>query len=78
MPIFIIAVGLQLILALYLEKWTGVKLFYVAGMTVPTTADLSFMGKLGDIFQHLALPALSIALISTPATHGSSGPRCSR
>jgi peptide/nickel transport system permease protein len=67
MPIFILAVGLQLMLALYLEKWTGVKLFYVAGMTSTNYADLSFMGKLGDIFQHLALPALSIALISTAA-----------
>ena len=28
-PIFIIGVGLQIIFALYLEKWTGVKLFYV-------------------------------------------------
>ena len=67
MPIFIIAVGLQLILALYLERWTGVKLFYVTGMTSTNYSDLSFMARLGDIFQHLALPALSIALISTAA-----------
>lgn len=66
-PIFIIGVGLQLILALYLERWTGVKLFYVAGMTSTNYSDLSFFGKLGDIFQHLTLPALSIALISIAA-----------
>ncbi len=63
-PIFIIGVGLQLILALYLERWTGVKLFYVAGMTSTNYADLGFWAKLGDIWQHLTLPAISIALIS--------------
>ena len=80
MPIFIIGVGLQLVLALYLEQWTGVKLFFVAGMT---STDYSMFGRLfefdlgfvtlsapgfaqmGDIFRHLALPTLSIALIST-------------
>jgi peptide/nickel transport system permease protein len=81
-PIFIIGVGLQLILALNLEKWTGVKTFYVAGMTSTNYADLgngstfgttpidflfiSFpsLAQLGDILQHLTLPAVSIALIS--------------
>jgi peptide/nickel transport system permease protein len=63
-PIFIIGVGLQLILALYLERWTGVKVFYVAGMTSTNYASLSFGAKIGDVFQHLALPAISIALIS--------------
>lgn len=63
-PIFIIAVGLQLVLALYLERWTGVKLFYVAGMTSTNYSDLTALGKLGDIFQHLTLPAVSIAMIS--------------
>lgn len=81
-PIFIIGVGLQLILALNLEKWTGVKTFYVAGMTSTnyaalgdgatfgTTAlswgffTLPSLAQLGDIMQHLALPAISIALIS--------------
>ena len=43
-PIFIIGVGLQLILALYLEQWTGVKLFYVAGMTSTNYASLGFCG----------------------------------
>ncbi len=63
-PIFIIAVGLQLLLALYLERWTGVKLFYVAGMTSTNYAVLGFWAQLGDIVQHLTLPAMSIALIS--------------
>ncbi len=63
-PIFIIGVGLQILLALYLEKWTGVKLFYVAGMNDPGYSQMSFLGKLADTIQHLALPAISIALIS--------------
>ena len=63
-PIFIIAVGLQIIFALYLEKWTGVKLFYVAGMNDPSYPLMSPIGKLADTLQHLALPAISIALIS--------------
>lgn len=66
-PIFIIGVGLQLILALYLERWTGVKVFYVAGMTSTNYAELGFMARMGDIVQHLTLPALSIALISIAA-----------
>jgi peptide/nickel transport system permease protein len=63
-PIFIIGVGLQILLALYLEKWTGVKLFYVAGMNDPSYSQMSPIGKLADTIQHLALPAISIALIS--------------
>jgi peptide/nickel transport system permease protein len=63
-PIFIIGVGLQILLALYLEKWTGVKLFYVAGMNDPSYSQMSALGKLADTIQHLALPAISIALIS--------------
>ncbi len=63
-PIFIIGVGLQLILALYLERWTGVKVFYVAGMTSTDYANLGTLARLGDIVQHLTLPAFSIALIS--------------
>ncbi len=66
-PIFIVGVGLQIVLALYLERWTGVKLFYIAGMTSTNYATLTPMGKLGDIMQHLTLPALSIALISIAA-----------
>ena len=63
-PIFIIGVGLQLIMALYLERWTGVKVFYVAGMTSTNYDSLGFWAQMGDIVQHLALPAISIALIS--------------
>ena len=63
-PIFIIGVGLQIVLALYLERWTGVKLFYVSGMNSSDYSDLSTMGRIVDTMQHLALPAISIALIS--------------
>jgi len=63
-PIFIIGVGLQLIMALYLERWTGVKVFYVAGMTSTDYTDLGAAAQIGDVFQHLTLPAISIALIS--------------
>ena len=63
-PIFIIAIGLQIVMALYLEKWTGVKLFFVAGMNDPAYASFSTPEKILDTFQHLALPAISIALIS--------------
>ncbi len=70
-PIFIIGVMLQLILAYQLERWTGVKIFYVAGMTSSGYAELGrgFFGlpslaQLGDVVQHLTLPAVSIAAIS--------------
>ncbi len=70
-PIFIVGVGLQLMFALYLERWTGVKVFYVAGMTSTGYDELGrgllgmpSLAQLGDIAQHLALPALSIAIIS--------------
>ena len=63
-PIFIIGIGLQIIMALYLEKWTGVKLFFVAGMNDPAYSSFSTPEKILDTFQHLALPAISIALIS--------------
>lgn len=81
-PIFIIGVGLQLLLALFFEQWTGVKLFFVAGMTETNYAELGrlftlnlgfasvsvpSLAQFGDIVRHLTLPALSIALISTAA-----------
>jgi peptide/nickel transport system permease protein len=73
-PIFIIGVGLQLLFALNLERWTGVKVFYVAGMTSSGYNDmgrgllgLPSLAQWGDIFQHLTLPALSIAAISMAA-----------
>ncbi|MCP3996942.1 MAG: ABC transporter permease [bacterium] len=70
-PIFIIGVMLQLILAYQLEKWTGVKVFYVAGMTSSGYTELGrgilglpSLAQLGDVIQHLTLPAVSIAAIS--------------
>jgi len=63
-PIFVLAIGLQIILALYLEKWTGVKFFYTSGMNSVHYADFSFWGRIGDTVQHLFLPSISIALIS--------------
>ncbi len=63
-PIFIIGIGLQILLALYLERWTGVKVFYVTGMNDPGYSDMTAIGKLTDTLQHLILPAVSIALIS--------------
>ena len=63
-PPFVIAIGLQIVMALYLERWTGVKLFFVAGMNDPAYASFTPLEKIADTFQHLALPAMSIALIS--------------
>jgi peptide/nickel transport system permease protein len=70
-PIFIIGVMLQLVLAYQLERWLGVKIFYVVGMTSSGYDQLQrgFLGlpslsQLGDVVQHLALPAISIAAIS--------------
>ena len=70
-PIFIIGVMLQLMLAYQLERWTGVKIFYVAGMTSSGYAELGrglfglpSLAQLGDVVQHLTLPAVSIAAIS--------------
>lgn len=63
-PIFIIGIGLQLVLAFYLEKWTGVKIFFVTGMNDADYGSFTAFGKFLDTIRHLALPALSIALIS--------------
>ena len=63
-PIFVLAIGLQIVFALYLEKWTGVKFFYTSGMNSAHYADFSFWARIGDTAQHLALPAIAIALIS--------------
>ena len=63
-PIFIIGIGLQIVLAIYLERWTGVKFFYTAGMNSADYDTLSLGAKIGDTLQHLALPAISIAVIS--------------
>jgi peptide/nickel transport system permease protein len=63
-PIFIVAIGLQILFAVYLERWTGVKFFYTAGMNSANYNELSFFARIGDSMQHLILPAVSIALIS--------------
>jgi peptide/nickel transport system permease protein len=70
-PIFIIGVMLQLILAYQLERWLGMKVFYVVGMTSSGYEELGrgllglpSLAQLGDIVQHLTLPAVSIAAIS--------------
>jgi peptide/nickel transport system permease protein len=63
-PIFVLAVTLQVLLAVYLERWTGVKFFFNAGMNSSSYSDFSIGGRIGDTLAHLALPAISIALIS--------------
>lgn len=63
-PIFIIGVALQVIAAIYFEKWTGVKFFYTSGMNSTSYSEFGFAARFGDTIQHLLLPALSIALIS--------------
>lgn len=63
-PIFVLAVTLQLLLAVYLERWTGVKFFFNAGMNSSDYGALGFWARIGDTFSHLFLPAISIALIS--------------
>lgn len=63
-PIFVVALGFQLLFALYLERWTGVKVFYVTGMNDPSYATMSFWQQIADTARHLTLPAVSIALIS--------------
>jgi peptide/nickel transport system permease protein len=63
-PIFIVGIGLQLLFALYLERWTGVKVFYVTGMNDPSYETMSTFQQLMDSLRHLTLPAVAIAVIS--------------
>lgn len=63
-PIFVLGIGLQIVLALYLKRWTGVNFFYTTGMNSVNYDSLSLWAKIGDSAQHLFLPAISIALIS--------------
>jgi peptide/nickel transport system permease protein len=63
-PIFVVALGFQLVFALYLERWTGVKIFYVTGMNDPSYATMTLPQQIMDTLRHLTLPAVSIALIS--------------
>ena len=63
-PIFLIAIAMQIVFAVYLERWTGVKFLYTGGMNDPSYAELGTLARVGDTLQHLILPAVSIALIS--------------
>jgi peptide/nickel transport system permease protein len=63
-PIFLIAIGMQILFAVYLERWTGVKFLYTGGMNDPNYSNLGTLARLGDTVQHLILPAVAIALIS--------------
>ncbi|MEE8331301.1 MAG: ABC transporter permease [Acidimicrobiia bacterium] len=63
-PIFLIAIAMQIMFAVYLERWTGVKFLYTGGMNVPGYSELGTLARFGDTVQHLILPAAAIALIS--------------
>lgn len=63
-PIFVVGLGLQILFAVYLTRWTGIKLFYTSQMNSANYADFGFWARIGDTAQHLFLPAISIALIS--------------
>ncbi len=54
-PVFLLGLVFQLIFAIKLAEWTGVRVFYVSGMG---------SGGLVDWLQHITLPALTLALIS--------------
>ncbi|MDH3190325.1 MAG: ABC transporter permease [Acidimicrobiia bacterium] len=63
-PIFLIAIAMQILFAVYLERWTGVKFLYTGGMNDPGYDELGTLARFGDTIQHLMLPAIAIALIS--------------
>src|SRR5665811_2350862 len=50
-PIFIIGIGLQLLFAVYFERWTGVKLAYTSGMNSSSYSELGTLAKAGDTLQ---------------------------
>ncbi|CAN5613598.1 ABC transporter permease [soil metagenome] len=54
MPVFWLGLILQLVFAVYLTNWLGVRIFYVSGYSMEGFVDL---------LQHLTLPALSLAVI---------------
>lgn len=58
-PVFFWAVLFQQYLAVWLPRATGVKLFYVAGMTTP-----GMEGDLVNRLQHLALPVMTLCVIT--------------
>lgn len=55
MPVFWLGLILQLVFAVYLSNWLGVRVFYVSGYS---------MQGIVDLLQHLTLPVLSLAVIS--------------
>lgn len=56
MPTFWLGLILQLVLGVYLSSWAGVRIFYISGMTGS--------GGLIDLLQHLALPLITLSVIS--------------
>ncbi len=56
MPIFWLALILQLVFGIYLTSWAGVRVFYVSGMS-------SGAGGFVDLLQHLTLPVIALATI---------------
>lgn len=54
MPVFWLGLILQLVFAVYLTRWIGIRIFYVSGYSMEGFIDL---------LQHLTLPALSLAVI---------------
>lgn len=54
MPIFWLALILQLVFAVYLTRWTGTRFFFVSGYSMQSPLDL---------LRHLTLPAVALALI---------------
>lgn len=54
MPVFWLALILQLVFGVYLTRWTGTRFFYVSGYSMQGVIDL---------LQHLTLPMLSLAVI---------------
>lgn len=56
MPVFWLALILQLVLGIYLTSWAGFRVFYVSGMS-------SGAGGFVDLLQHLTLPVIALATI---------------
>ncbi|TCJ15660.1 ABC transporter permease [Rubrobacter taiwanensis] len=57
MPVFFLGLILQLVFAVYLTEWLGVRVFYVSGMS-------SRGGGVIDLLQHLFLPMVTLSVVS--------------